>query len=316
MAIQEHGTELVRFESRMPRGVEINEIGALAESLAKSRMFKDALGTYQAFAKLLFGRDLGLSATAAMTGVHIIEGKPEIGSNLQAQMVKSYIGPEGERYDYRVLEHSATVCEIEFSRRRDGEWNVLGTSRYTMEDATKAGLALKDNYRKHPKNMLFARSLSDGVAFHCPEVTGGIRTYHEGEIEVAAPVTLREVAAAEPDGDAPAGDVVDAEVVPDPDPSVPVAAPAAAGERPATTAEKRGLRDFARQGGLSAVAFANVIKVALGKEPSASTDEAVAQRWLDREIDRLPSRLVDTVIDGIAKAAGPAVSDGPEGSAS
>jgi hypothetical protein len=32
--------------------------------------------------------------------------------------------------------------------------------------------------------MLFARCLSDGVAFLCPEVANGIRTYHSGEIDV------------------------------------------------------------------------------------------------------------------------------------
>lgn len=179
-------TELTRIESRIPRKAEINDLGVLANHLAKSGLFKDARGGLQAFAKLLFGRDLGLSATAAMTGVHIIEGKPEIGANLQAQMVRTYIGPEGERYDYKVREHTEDHCKIEFSRRRDrgGEWEVLGDHTYTKAMAEKAGLWGKGNWKKHPMNMLFARAMTDGCAFHCPEVTNGIRTYHEGEIEI------------------------------------------------------------------------------------------------------------------------------------
>jgi hypothetical protein len=204
--------ELARVESRIPRKAEINDLGVLANHLAHSGMFKDAKGGAQAFAKLLFGRDLGLSATAAMTGVHIIEGKPEIGANLQAQMVKTYIGPEGERYDYKVLAHTAAECSIEFTRRRDGEWSTLGASTYTMEDAKLAELAGRGPWKKHPRNMLFARAMSDGVAFHCPEVTNGIRTYHEGEIDVDGSVRAAQAQAPAAE-DVVLEEIVDGEIV-------------------------------------------------------------------------------------------------------
>lgn len=176
-------SELVTYQPpSMPSSTEITDLGTLANHLYKSGFFKDAGDGYKALAKLVFGRDLGLSATAAMTGIHIVEGKPEISANVQAQMVRTYVGPEGERYDYRVISHDAEHCEIEFSRRRDGEWSVLGRSRYTIQDANRAGLSGKHVWKRHPMNMMFARAISDGVAFHCPEVTNGIRTYHEGEI--------------------------------------------------------------------------------------------------------------------------------------
>lgn len=181
------GTELVLAPSRMPSRQEIHDLGVLANGLAASGFFKDARGGAQALAKLVFGRDLGLSATAAMTGVHIIEGKPEISANVQAQMVKTYAGPEGERYDYKILPpHDDQRCEIEFLRRWQpgGDWESLGTIEYTIEMARTAGLAGKAVWQKHTRNMLFARAMSDGVAFYCPEVTNGIRVYHEHEIDV------------------------------------------------------------------------------------------------------------------------------------
>lgn len=180
------GAALIRAESRFPARAEINDLGLLANHLARSGFFRDAKGGTQAFAKLLFGRDLGLSATAAMTGVHIIEGKPEVSANIQAQMVRTYTGPEGERYDYRVLRLTDTECEIEFRRRweRGSEWETLGTSHFTTADAERAKLATKENWRKYPRNMFFARAMSDGVAFHCPEVTNGIHVYHDFELDV------------------------------------------------------------------------------------------------------------------------------------
>lgn len=170
----------------MPSDVEINSTYRLAKGLSDSGFFKDAKNATQAFAKLMFGRDLGLSATAAMTGIHIVEGKPELSANVQAQMVRVYVGPGGERYDFKVLEHDSEKCVIRFSRREpDTEWEVLGTETFTMEDAKRAGLANRGPWKTYPRNMLFARAMSNGVAFNCPEVTGGVRVYHEGEIGAA-----------------------------------------------------------------------------------------------------------------------------------
>lgn len=186
--------EMARREVGVPRRDEVNDLARLANYLAKSGLFRDAVGGYQAFAKLLFARDLGLSATAALTGVHIVEGKPELSANIQAQMVRCYVGVGGERYDYRVIsskDERHERCEIEFYRMADGRRETLGTSEFTIKGAERAGLTRPtrsgqpSNYAKFPPNMLFARAMSNGVAFHCPEVTRGIRVYHEGEIEPA-----------------------------------------------------------------------------------------------------------------------------------
>jgi hypothetical protein len=185
------------------------------------------MGAYQTLAKLVFGRDLGLSATAALTGIHIVEGKPEISANVQAQMVKTYVGPAGERYDYRVDELTAEACAITFFRRRRGdeEWEVLGQSTYSIDDATTAGLNNKPVWKKHPKNMLFARCVSDGVAFYCPEVTNGIRVYSEGEIDTSreqTPATLKVESTVEPAATTTTPEAVaDSKPEPEPEPERP-----------------------------------------------------------------------------------------------
>ena len=190
-------------------GGEIGVLFRLAKGLALSGMFKDARQAEQAFAKLIFGRDLGVSATAAMTGIHIVEGKPEMSANLQAAKVKG-----SGKYDYRVLKLDNEECSIEFGlgeaprRNGDGEWlpwsGSLGVSDFAMRDAVRAGLVLRDgeDYKAapkkstgwvfYPRNMLFARAMSNGVAFHCPDVTNGIRVYAEGEVVQAVAVETSE----------------------------------------------------------------------------------------------------------------------------
>lgn len=182
-------------------GGEIETIFRLARGLSMSGFFRDARAAEQAFAKLIFGRDLGLSATQAMTDIHIVEGKPEMSANLQAAKVLG-----SGRYDYTVLEHDERVCAIEFVRLTDGK--RLGVSRFTIEDAAKADLSGKSTYKRYPRNMLFNRAMSNGVAWFCPDITNGIRVYAEGEVREALP------AAAEPEAVAPvaAGSLDDAVV--------------------------------------------------------------------------------------------------------
>lgn len=195
--------------SAFPTSQEIDTALRLASNLAQSGFFKDARRAEEAFAKILFGRDLGLSPTAAMTNIHIVEGKPELSANLQANMVRTYRGPDGERYDYRVGEHTDLTCSITFLR----DSAELGVSTFTIDDAKTAGLVRPNSpWVKYPRNMLFARAMSNGVAFHCPEVTNGLRVYGEGEIS-------GEIENAAPDAAAPpaepAEEVVDAEPVDD-----------------------------------------------------------------------------------------------------
>lgn len=176
---------------------EINRLYRVSRALAASGMFKDATSADQAFAKILLGRDLGLSPTQALTGIHIVEGKPEIAAVTLAGFVQQH-----EDYDYEVIEHDADHCKIRFSRRnREGDWGVAGVSEFTMDDARKAQLVkehAKAPWNAHPRNMLFARAMSNGVKWFCAEVTRGVPVYHEGELE-------RVPNLAEGEGDGPIG---------------------------------------------------------------------------------------------------------------
>lgn len=185
---------------------EINRSWRVAKALAMSGMFKDARQAEQAFAKILMGRDLGLSPTQAMTGIHIVEGKPEVAAVTLAYFIRARDG-----YDYKVVEHTDKTCSIEFVV--DGE--SRGVSTFTIEDAQTAGLTrptkngAPSNYSKFARNMLWSRAMSNGVKWYLPEVLSGVPVYYDGEIEDDEPVTQIEP------GLAPDGDIADAQVVDD-----------------------------------------------------------------------------------------------------
>jgi hypothetical protein len=149
---------------------------AVAAIFRQSGMFPDIQSEAQAATKIIIGRGLGLTDFDAMSGLHIIKGKAVLAANLMAAAIK-----RSGRYDYRVSCNTDVECVIEFYSGA----NRIGESRFSMEDAKRAGLG-GDNWRKYPRAMLFARCISAGYKTHCPDALGAAPVYVEahGEKEI------------------------------------------------------------------------------------------------------------------------------------
>lgn len=139
----------------------VNEIMTMAKNFAESGMFNDAKQMGQAFVKIQAGQEIGIPPFAAMSGIHIIQGKPTIGAGLIASRVKG-----SGKYDYEVKEMTDKNCSIDFYQGK----KPIGNSSFSIEDAKKAQTK---NIDKFPKNMLFARAISNGVKWFCPDVFAG-----------------------------------------------------------------------------------------------------------------------------------------------
>jgi hypothetical protein len=158
---------------------------SIGETFFKSGMFSDIKSAQQAVVKIMAGAEMGISPFAAMSGIHIIQGKPTIGAGLMAARVKGF-----GKYDYKVLEHTDKICSIEFGAKLPGnEIMSLGVSTFTIEDARKAGTK---NLDKFPKNMLFARAMSNGVKWYTPDIYEN-PVYVPEEMEAVTEETTAEV---------------------------------------------------------------------------------------------------------------------------
>jgi hypothetical protein len=137
----------------------------LGNLLAQSGFFADSRGAAQAVVKVLAGREIGFGPIAAMTGIHVIQGRVSLSANLMAAAIK-----RSGRYDYRVKTMTADLCEIEFRERVGDKWEVLGLSTFNSAEAKIAGTK---NMDKFPRNMLFARAMSNGARWFTPDIFGG-----------------------------------------------------------------------------------------------------------------------------------------------
>lgn len=166
----------------------LDDIKRLSMIFIGSGMFKadrsltEEQQLYQAGVKIIAGVEFGIQPFAAMRGINIIKGNAEMSANLMAAKVKKH-----PKYDYRVKQWDSDGCvitffEIPYPGAKRAEWDELGDSSFTLEDAKTAQLAGGDNWRKFARNMFFARAMSNGVRIYTPDVFYGAPVYVEGEI--------------------------------------------------------------------------------------------------------------------------------------
>ncbi len=156
--------------------MNLDDLQRTAKLLALSGYF-DAKGDSapaiaQLATKILAGQEMGYGPFASVNGIHVIQGRPTLSANLMAAAVKGH-----PKYDYRVRKMDDSAVSIEFFEGNQS----LGTSTFTMEDARRAKT---QNLDRFPRNMLFARAMSNGVRWFCPDVFNGNVVYTPEDFEI------------------------------------------------------------------------------------------------------------------------------------
>lgn len=165
----------------------LTEPMALGEVFMKSGMFADVKSQAQAVVKILAGRELGLAPLESMTNIYIVNGKVA----LQAKIIGSLIKKSG-KYDYTVEKLDEQECIIVFhTLEKDGKKTELGKSAFTIKDAAKAGIVNKEVWKSYPRNMLFARALSNGARWYASDVFCGYTAEEVDNVkEVTSVITI------------------------------------------------------------------------------------------------------------------------------
>jgi hypothetical protein len=199
-----NGAHPAPADPRAPARRELDPI-MLGQIMARSGLFPDIDRASQAVVKILAGRELGIGPFAAMSDIHIIDGKPVVGARILAALVR-----QSAAYDYEIIEWTNERCAIDFYR--NGK-KLEPTVTFTEEDARLAELnkptrsGKPSNHMKFPRNMKFARAMSNGVGLHCPDLTAGAPVYTPDELGVEDPDA--DVAPVDEPDDESAADVVE-----------------------------------------------------------------------------------------------------------
>ena len=125
---------------------------------------------------LLAAHDLGIPATQALSKLHIVDGK----LSMAAEMMVALVLRDGhELWGDEANDAQTATC---YGRRKNS--TEVTKVAYSMTDAKLAGLEQRSTWKKYPKSMLWARSVSMLCRQAFPDSVAGV-SYTPDELEVA-----------------------------------------------------------------------------------------------------------------------------------
>lgn len=143
--------------------VPFNEMQQLANSVAKSNLFGIKTPD-QALVLMSISQAEGRHPALAARDYDIIQGKP---AKKAEAMLRDFL-QSGGKVSWHKLDDA--LADATFSHPQGGEIRIS----WDMERAKTAGLASKDNWKKHPRQMLRSRVVSEGIRTVCPMATSGL----------------------------------------------------------------------------------------------------------------------------------------------
>lgn len=158
-------TDIVKHQPAVPATLpeKMDYARALAESgMLPAQYRKQPANLLYA---LEYAGSLGLHPMAAITGVHVIEGKPSASSALISALVRR----AGHKLRVTGNDQEAVAQII---RADDPDWKF--EARWTMARAEQAGLAKKQVWRNYPAAMLKARAITEVARDACEEALSGM----------------------------------------------------------------------------------------------------------------------------------------------
>lgn len=130
------------------------QIKAMGDSAFKSGLMPSHIKNGDAAAIIMMrGYELGLQPMVAIDSLYVVNNKIGVSADMLLAAIRKEI-PDAE---IDIVKSDAKICEIHAKRPKDKKATVI---TYTIEEAQTAQLLGKDNWKKHPADMLFARCVS------------------------------------------------------------------------------------------------------------------------------------------------------------
>ena len=121
-------------------------------------------------AAIMFGSELGLGPMQSLSKIAVIDGRPSLSAEAQRGLIRA------AGHQIWTVELTNTRCVLAGQRIGEGRTEEVG---WTLDDAKRAGLAGKDNWRHYPRQMLLARATSDLARLLFSDVLGGFPSTEE-----------------------------------------------------------------------------------------------------------------------------------------
>jgi len=157
-----------------PSEQELSTLKDMAGTFVKSGLLPSSVNTPEkAILIMLKGRELGLPPLQALSGLHVIEGKPGLSSETMLAMIYKQV--PGAQIQF--VRSDTKGCEID-AARPGGKPQKFS---FSEQDAQRAGLLGKQNWQKYPQSMYRARCISAMARAVFPDAIQNCHTPEELE---------------------------------------------------------------------------------------------------------------------------------------
>jgi len=127
-------------------------------------------------AVIIKGAELGVPALHALSQVHLIDGRPCVAAELQRALILSK--------GHEIWTEEMSITRVTLCGQRQGREHVQKVT-WTTDDAKRANLLSKPNWRNYPRAMLLARASGElarimfadviaGMSYNLEELTDGV----------------------------------------------------------------------------------------------------------------------------------------------
>ena len=148
----------------------VQDMGTMANAIAKSGLFGMKTPD-QAMALMLVAQAEGMHPATITQDYDIIQGK----ACRKTHSVMARFQQMGGKVEWHSLDE--TKADATFSHPLGGSLRLT----WTFEQAKKAGLTGKDNWKNYPRAMLRARCIAEGVRSIYPAAIGGMMVAEEAQ---------------------------------------------------------------------------------------------------------------------------------------
>lgn len=156
--------------------VPFNEMESMASYIVRSKLF-GAKDESQAMSLMLLAQAEGCHPMTAIQDFDIVQGRPA----RKTHSILARFQAAGGTVNWEEIGPTKAIGT--FAHKQGGSLRV----EWTFEQAKKAGLTNKDNWKNYPQAMLRARCIAEGVRAVYPGAIGGMLTVEEAQDMAPAP---------------------------------------------------------------------------------------------------------------------------------
>jgi hypothetical protein len=150
------------------------EVGQLAHAIANTDFVPKSLRGNEAAiaAAILYGDEVGLTPMQSLAKIAVIDGKPALAAEAQRALILAA--------GHNIWFEEMTLTKVTVAGQRVDAGEIQRVT-WTLDDARRAGLANKPNWRSYPRQMLLARASAELARAVFADAIGGLAATEELE---------------------------------------------------------------------------------------------------------------------------------------